>query len=83
MFLSSSSLAPSSSDVVNAWYHDHCRPAVYKKYTNFITKGFVDQNPHMQWCPAPGCTNAVLCELSTGTFHQRARFHSCSAAKGS
>ncbi len=43
------------------------RPEAYKKYTHFITKGFVDQNPNMQWCPAPGCTNAVLCELSTGT----------------
>lgn len=40
-------------------------PEAYKKYTHFITKGFVDQNPNMQWCPAPGCTNAVLCELST------------------
>ena len=47
------------------------RPEAYKKYTHFITKGFVDQNPNMQWCPAPGCTNAVLCELSTGMPQMR------------
>jgi hypothetical protein len=51
------------------------RPEAYKKYTHFITKGFVDQNPNMQWCPAPGCTNAVLCELSTGTRHAHSFSH--------
>jgi len=31
----------------------------YKKYSTFLSKGFVESNANMKWCPKPGCTNAV------------------------
>lgn len=31
----------------------------YKKYSAFLSKGFVESNANMKWCPKPGCTNAV------------------------
>eukprot|EP00727_Mastigamoeba_balamuthi_P006430 m51a1_g2407 putative ubiquitin-protein ligase (716) ;mRNA; f:774107-776751 len=32
---------------------------LYAKYVAFITKSFVDDNPDVKWCPAPGCGNAL------------------------
>ena len=34
-------------------------PAVARKYLAFDIKAFVESNPRLQWCPAPGCGNAV------------------------
>lgn len=31
----------------------------YQKYSAFLTKGFVESNANMKWCPKPGCTHAV------------------------
>lgn len=31
----------------------------YQKYSTFLTKGFVESNANMKWCPKPGCTHAV------------------------
>ena len=30
------------------------------KYQLLITNSFVQDHPHLKWCPAPGCPNAVL-----------------------
>eukprot|EP01105_Mastigella_eilhardi_P007734 TRINITY_DN193_c0_g1_i4.p1 TRINITY_DN193_c0_g1~~TRINITY_DN193_c0_g1_i4.p1 ORF type:complete len:532 (+),score=148.65 TRINITY_DN193_c0_g1_i4:1459-3054(+) len=37
----------------------HVPPELYKKYMNFFTNSFVENNPEVKWCPAPGCGNAV------------------------
>jgi ariadne-1 len=34
-------------------------PETYQKYAIFLSKGFVESNANMKWCPKPGCTNAV------------------------
>lgn len=31
----------------------------WSKYARFQAASFVDSNPNMKWCPAPGCGNAV------------------------
>jgi len=32
---------------------------IYEKYVRFVTKSFVEDNPSVRWCPAPGCGNAI------------------------
>jgi len=34
----------------------------YQRYIKYMFRSFVDDNPHVKWCPAPGCTNAIRCE---------------------
>jgi ariadne-1 len=34
-------------------------PVVYERYVRFATKAFVDTNPAVRWCPAPGCGAAI------------------------
>ena len=36
-------------------------PKVHRKYQLLITSSFVQDHPHLRWCPAPGCPHAVLC----------------------
>eukprot|EP01133_Synstelium_polycarpum_P006598 gene6598-7662_t len=35
---------------------------VFEKYSTFILKSFVDDNPQVKWCPAPGCVFSVRCD---------------------
>jgi len=28
----------------------------------FLQRSFIDQNPHVKWCPSPGCENSVRCD---------------------
>lgn len=37
-------------------------PVLFDKYQNFVLKTFVDDNPLVKWCPAPGCENCIRCE---------------------
>ena len=30
-----------------------------QRYLSFDIKSFVDSNPHIRWCPLPGCGQAV------------------------
>eukprot|EP00993_Chasmostoma_nieuportense_P007616 NODE_886_length_1786_cov_31.486438_g830_i0.p1 GENE.NODE_886_length_1786_cov_31.486438_g830_i0~~NODE_886_length_1786_cov_31.486438_g830_i0.p1 ORF type:complete len:559 (+),score=162.41 NODE_886_length_1786_cov_31.486438_g830_i0:48-1679(+) len=32
----------------------------FAKYRLFVTRSFVEDNPHIRWCPSPGCSKAVL-----------------------
>ena len=32
----------------------------YKKYQEYYRKSFISNNKRTKWCPAPGCTNAVI-----------------------
>jgi len=32
-----------------------------EKYEKYLTRSFIDDNPHVKWCPAPNCGNAVFC----------------------
>lgn len=34
---------------------------MYKKYSKFQARSFVDDNPRIRWCPAPDCGRAVYC----------------------
>jgi hypothetical protein len=36
------------------------KPDVRRKYERLITQSFVERNKFMRWCPARGCSNAVL-----------------------
>jgi ariadne-1 len=35
---------------------------MFERYANFIIKSFVDDNPLVKWCPAPGCGFTIKCE---------------------
>lgn len=37
------------------------QPEVRRKYQFLITSSFVQDHPHLKWCPAPGCSYAILC----------------------
>ena len=43
-----------------------CDAEVKQKYQLLITNSFVQDHPHLKWCPSPGCPNAVL---TTSTDH--------------
>lgn len=34
-------------------------PENYRKYANFMARSFVEDNPHIKWCPAPNCGRAL------------------------
>jgi ariadne-1 len=36
-------------------------PKIYKIYSKYIARSFVDDNPRIKWCPAPDCGKAVYC----------------------
>jgi len=38
-------------------------PEVYSKYTAFVSKSFVEDNPNIKWCPRAGCGNAVKSDV--------------------
>eukprot|EP01091_Cochliopodium_minus_P020130 TRINITY_DN869_c0_g1_i2.p1 TRINITY_DN869_c0_g1~~TRINITY_DN869_c0_g1_i2.p1 ORF type:complete len:270 (-),score=59.60 TRINITY_DN869_c0_g1_i2:372-1181(-) len=49
-----------------------CREEFYKKivseshvnrYLFFLERSFVDHNPRVKWCPSPGCSFAISCEI--------------------
>eukprot|EP01112_Ceratiomyxa_fruticulosa_P005515 TRINITY_DN1616_c0_g1_i1.p1 TRINITY_DN1616_c0_g1~~TRINITY_DN1616_c0_g1_i1.p1 ORF type:complete len:552 (-),score=106.20 TRINITY_DN1616_c0_g1_i1:106-1665(-) len=40
-------------------------PVAFGRYSAFLVKTFVDNNPHAVWCPAPGCLNSVKAERRT------------------
>jgi ariadne-1 len=35
---------------------------MYDKYSHYVLKSFVDDNPLVKWCPAPNCTYSIRCE---------------------
>lgn len=37
---------------------------LFKKYAKYLSRSFVDDNPHIKWCPAPDCGKAVFCDDS-------------------
>eukprot|EP00906_Rhabdomonas_costata_P004654 RCo006862 len=36
-------------------------PELFKKYQYYLIRSFVDTNPHIRWCPSPGCDRAIRC----------------------
>jgi len=32
-----------------------------ERFEKYLTRSFIDDNPHVKWCPAPNCGNAVYC----------------------
>lgn len=38
---------------------------LYSKYTAFVSKSFVEDNPNIQWCPRAGCGNAVKSDVKS------------------
>jgi len=43
-------------------YKDLLPSKLYEKYSTFLFRSYVDDNPQIKWCPAPGCNYAVRCE---------------------
>lgn len=37
-------------------------PEMFAKYSNFVIKSYVDDNPLVKWCCAPGCNYTIRCE---------------------
>ncbi|KAM9998601.1 hypothetical protein ACTFIY_008264 [Dictyostelium cf. discoideum] len=37
-------------------------PEVFERFNNFILKSYVDDNPQVKWCPAPGCIYSIRCD---------------------
>lgn len=35
---------------------------LFKTYSRYLLRSFVDDNPKVKWCPSPGCTCCVRCE---------------------
>ena len=47
--------------------HEECFQKIvstesYERYKEFLHRSFIDQNPHVKWCPSPGCDNSVKCD---------------------
>lgn len=47
--------------VDEALVQEFADPNDFKKYGKFLARSFVDDNPHIKWCPAPNCDRAVYC----------------------
>lgn len=43
------------------------KPEAFSKYKDFLDRSFVDKNPLVKWCPAPGCKNAVQSDQENRT----------------
>jgi len=55
----------------------------FTKYTEFITKSFVEDNPNIKWCPRAGCSNAVRADSTKQTDVQcQCGFMFCFQCKG-
>lgn len=37
-------------------------PELFAQYNKFLNRSFIDDNPNIKWCPAPGCTFSVRCD---------------------
>lgn len=35
---------------------------LFDKYSDYLLRSFVDDNPQIKWCPAPGCTYCIRCD---------------------
>jgi len=35
---------------------------LFEKYSQFMLRSFVEDNPQIKWCPAPGCTYCIRCD---------------------
>lgn len=55
--------APKCKTIVHeAAYKNLVSPELFERYNSFLLKCFVEDNEHIKWCPAPGCSNAIRCE---------------------
>ena len=43
-------------------FQAHCNKDDYERYLSFVRRSFIDSNPKLKWCPAPGCRRAVRVE---------------------
>ena len=39
-------------------------PSIFRLYIDLLDRLYVDDNDHLRWCPAPGCTYALECPIS-------------------
>jgi len=57
--------APKCKCIVHeAAYKQLVNPQTYERYKTYLLRSFVEDNPHVKWCPAPGCGHAIRCERS-------------------
>eukprot|EP01132_Coremiostelium_polycephalum_P010269 gene10269-12596_t len=56
--------------VVPDYFISRVVPEMYSKYLERLAQTFVDKNPNMRWCPAPGCGNALKADSALETVAQ-------------
>jgi ariadne-1 len=39
----------------------------FERYNYFVYRQYVEDNPRVKWCPAPGCSYAIECERASRT----------------
>jgi len=56
-------MAPKCKSVVHEEaYKKIVSPELFDKYSRYLLRSFVEDNPKVKWCPSPGCTNCIRCE---------------------
>eukprot|EP01087_Luapelamoeba_hula_P020848 TRINITY_DN717_c0_g1_i1.p1 TRINITY_DN717_c0_g1~~TRINITY_DN717_c0_g1_i1.p1 ORF type:complete len:534 (-),score=92.35 TRINITY_DN717_c0_g1_i1:159-1760(-) len=61
-------MAPKCTSVVHEdAYKSIVSAEDFKRYSTYLLRSFVDDNPKVKWCPSPGCTNCVRCERQNRT----------------
>eukprot|EP01108_Squamamoeba_japonica_P000290 TRINITY_DN1057_c0_g1_i3.p1 TRINITY_DN1057_c0_g1~~TRINITY_DN1057_c0_g1_i3.p1 ORF type:complete len:411 (+),score=190.25 TRINITY_DN1057_c0_g1_i3:270-1502(+) len=43
----------------------HLDSTEFARYEDFVRRSFIDANPKAKWCPAPGCTSAVVVDMAS------------------
>mmetsp|Transcript_42957 Transcript_42957/g.108434 ORF Transcript_42957/g.108434 Transcript_42957/m.108434 type:complete len:526 (-) Transcript_42957:588-2165(-) len=57
-------IRPGCTEVVHEKaYKKLVSPELYSKYEHYLLRSFVEDNPLVKWCPAPGCIYAIRSDL--------------------
>eukprot|EP01089_Gocevia_fonbrunei_P016035 TRINITY_DN4881_c0_g2_i1.p1 TRINITY_DN4881_c0_g2~~TRINITY_DN4881_c0_g2_i1.p1 ORF type:complete len:511 (-),score=87.18 TRINITY_DN4881_c0_g2_i1:29-1561(-) len=56
-------MAPNCNSVVHEEaYKKIVSPELFERYKKYLLRSFVEDNPKVKWCPAPGCGCSIRCE---------------------
>eukprot|EP00898_Chlorokybus_atmophyticus_P001675 jgi/Chlat1/2508/Chrsp175S02376 len=53
--------------------HRHLTPGLWQKYSGYLERSYVDNNPSLHWCPAPSCGRAISVKGLTGVNNTAVR----------
>ncbi|KAI9017365.1 hypothetical protein BC832DRAFT_569937 [Gaertneriomyces semiglobifer] len=45
-------------------------PRILEKYNKLLLRTYVDDSPHLKWCPAPDCEHAVECHVPSSALNE-------------